>query len=120
LLHGCRRPDDALKFIRGSQLPLVFGNAVIFFNKVRNVRDRLDPPDHVAVIIAKNGSIFKGMDGAAIFMNRTAHAQVVKDANAKTNVLYTVDNIFGKYTAQFMGVPILLEEQLLITESALT
>jgi len=47
---------------------LVFGNAIVFFDKVRDVRDRLDPPDHVAVIIAKNGSIFKGMDEAAVFM----------------------------------------------------
>lgn len=60
------------------------------------------------------------LDGAAIFMNRTCHAQVDKDANAKTNVLYEPDTVFGRHTVRFMGVPIYLEEQLLITESALT
>ena len=55
---------------------------------------------------------------AIIMANRTARAQMLKNAKDKINVHYTPDNPWGrKFITEFMGIPIVLNENLLDTEA---
>ena len=58
------------------------------------------------------------LDNTVIYCNRTAKTQIDINAKDKTNAYYTVDNVFGKPTTMFQGIPIKLVEQLTITETA--
>lgn len=58
---------------------------------------------------------------AIIMANRTARAQILKNAKDKVNVHYTPDNPWGrKFITEFMGLPIVLNENLLNTEADIT
>ena len=60
------------------------------------------------------------LDNVVIYVNRTAKAQMDKDATDKSNAFYTSADVWGKPTIHFQGIPVKLVEQLLITETALT
>jgi len=59
------------------------------------------------------------MSGVAILGNRTAWAQLWKDAAGKANVDFTPNAPFGQPVRSFDGIPFVLVEQLSSTETAL-
>lgn len=59
------------------------------------------------------------MSGVVILGNRTAWAQLWKDAAGKSNVDFTPNAPFGSPVRSFDGIPFVLTEQLTITETAL-
>ena len=60
------------------------------------------------------------LDGAVIYANRQLKTQLDILAKDKTNVAYTIENVFGRPTTHFQGVPVRLAEKILSTETAIT
>jgi hypothetical protein len=60
------------------------------------------------------------LDNAVIYVNKTAKTQMDQNANNKTNVNYTVENVWGRPTTMFQQVPVRRLDSLLTTESAVS
>lgn len=60
------------------------------------------------------------LDGVVIYVNRTIKTQMDKNAKDKTNVWYDMQNVWGKPTTMFQGIPVKLVEAITDAESALT
>lgn len=80
-----------------------------------NFLDTSNPTDNI-VITALNQ--FVDLTGAVIYVNRTIKTQMDIQAKDKTNVYYTVENVWGRPTTHFQGIPVRLCEALLDTEDA--
>lgn len=57
--------------------------------------------------------------GTVIYCNRAIKSQIDKDALAKSNVYYTVNEIYGRPVTHFQGIPVKLMEEIVSTETAL-
>jgi hypothetical protein len=61
-----------------------------------------------------------GLGSPVIYVNRTIRTQLDILAKDKTNAYYTADDVFGRPTLFFRGVPVRTMESILDTETALT
>jgi hypothetical protein len=58
--------------------------------------------------------------GAVMYANSTVLAQMDNDAMDKSNVQYTVQNVYGEPVTHYRGIPVRRMDSILITEDALT
>jgi len=59
------------------------------------------------------------LEGVCLLTNRTGWLQLTKEAKDKTNVMYNPDAPFGKWIYSFDGVPVVIMDKLIKTETAL-
>jgi len=74
-------------------------------------------PEQLNVILRRMKNDGKG---SVMYANSTVLAQMDNDAMDKSNVQYTVQNVYGEPVTHYRGIPVRRMDSILITEDALT